>query len=124
MSTPAVVDSSVWIEYLREGNKFSVVKKVIHNSRPIYIPTVVIFEVYRKLAKSLNESSALEFVALLKGCEVVDLTSNIALTAGDLSNEHQIGTADSIVLAHACEIGVKLVTLDNDFRGIEGVVLL
>lgn len=59
-------------------------------------------------------------MALLSQNSVADLTSEIALTAADLSKEHKIGMADSIVLAHAQHVGGTLVTLDNDFSGMPG----
>ena len=119
-----VVDSSVWVEILNRGILAKSCGKELHSARQIYVPTLVIFEVYRKIASSVSEDQALSAVAALSQHQVVDLSREVALTAADLSIQHKLALADSVVLAHAHLLGATLVTLDNDFSEVSGVRVL
>jgi len=52
---------------------------------------------------------------------VVDLTATLAIAAANLSLEHEIPMADSIMLATARACGAILWTQDADFQGLSGV---
>ncbi len=119
-----VLDSSAWIEILSQGPLARKCEKERLNASEIIIPTVVVFEVYRKILKTVSEDFALSTVALLTQQGDSPFTTEIALLAGDLSIHHKLGMADAMVLAHAHHHDATLVTLDHDFRGIEGVRLL
>lgn len=119
-----LLDSSVWIELLGSGPLAKSCQAELDSAKRILVPTVVLFEVYRKIASTVSEDQALSAIAWMRQKEVVDLDSEIALTAADLSLEHRLPMADSFVLAHAREAHAVLVTLDNDFHGIEGVKIL
>jgi len=90
----------------------------------VVVPTLVLFEVYRKIAQQVSEDQALSSVAMLAQHAVADLTQEIALSAADLSLAHKLPMADSLILAHAQRAGATLVTLDNDFTEIPGVKVL
>jgi predicted nucleic acid-binding protein len=112
-----VVDSSVWIEILQHGSLHDKCLKAIHR-QTVRVPTVILFEVYRKLKSKVSEDVALEAVAALGRYEAVELTREIALLAGDLSLEHDLAMADALVLASAHYFGDVLLTLDNDFLNL------
>ncbi len=118
MSLCFVLDSSVWIELLNKGPLLKECTKVLKNAQRIIVPTLVLFEVYKKIAACHTEDQALSAIALLSQHEVMDMTREIALAAADLSLQKRLAMADSIVLAHAQQSGAVLVTLDNDFVGI------
>lgn len=119
MSSKAIVlDSSVWIEILGEGPLFKQCTKELKTATTVFVPTLVFFEVYRKITTSTTEDRALSGIALLSQYTVVELTKSIALTAADLSMQYKLGMADSMVLAHAQYEGAILITLDNDFHHI------
>ncbi len=118
-----VVDSSVWIELLTGGRLQGACERHIHK-QTVEIPTMVLFEIYRKIKKSVSEQEALEAIGALSAYRVVDLTRDIALLAADLSLEFKLAMADGFVLAHARHLGTTLLTLDNDFESIPGVNVL
>ncbi len=118
-----VVDSSVWLEILRSGSLRTECERYIQKGK-IKVPALVLYEVYRKIKIKVSEDLALEAVAALSRHEVVELNREIALLAADLSIEHNLGMADSIVLACSQYFREKLVTLDNDFAGIADVIVL
>jgi predicted nucleic acid-binding protein len=111
-----LVDSSAWIHLLSEGNRSKLVEKEINRAKKVYVPSLVVFEVYRKIAKSLDEMSALRVVGQLSQYENLDLNREIALTGADFSIEFKLPMADSLIAAHAYHCGAQILTLDNDFR--------
>jgi predicted nucleic acid-binding protein len=123
ISKNVLLDSSVWIEILSDGPLVEACKKELAASTVI-VPTVVIYEVYKKITSSTSEDRGLSAIALLSQYMVTDLSSEIALHAADLSLLHKLGMADSLVLAHAQQSHAKLVTLDNDFAKIENVQVI
>lgn len=110
-----VVDSSVWIEILSAGELQKACEAEIGSQRILRIPTLVIYEVYRKMKQLVSEEEALEVVAFLRGNEVLEMDGDVALAAADISLQRKLPMADSLVLAHAILCGDTLLTLDNDF---------
>ncbi len=113
-----VVDSSVWLEIFSDGPHCRRCEFELARQKSIRVPSLVIYEVYRKLRQHGTEEEALEVVAFLRKHEVLDLTSGIALAAADISLHYKLPMADSIVLAHATTLEDTLLTLDNDFSGL------
>ena len=118
-----VVDSSVWIEILGGGPLGQRCQDLIDKAT-VRVSSLVVYEVYRKIKQRLGEESALEVVAALSCYEQLDLTREVAMLAADLSLAHKLPMADSLVLAHARHLNEDLVTLDNDFAGLPGTLII
>jgi toxin FitB len=110
-----VVDSSVWIELMTMGKKHPQCRRAIEGSEEILVPTLVFYEVYKKIATQASEEDGLAVVGEMGRHRVMPLDRTVALLAADISREHRLGMADSMVLAHARAADAALVTLDNDF---------
>jgi len=121
---PVLLDSSVWIEILNSGPKHLKCQKEFDHAERIIVPMTVIFEVYRKLASLLSEDQALSGITILLKHEIKDLTQEVALTAADLSLQHKLAMADSLILSHAKMTEALFVTMDNDFSGLEDVIVI
>ena len=121
---PLLLDSSVWVELFSQGRLWKKCERERKKAELIFVPTLVLYEVYRKIISATSEDRGLSAVAVMSRHEVSDLTREVALTAADLSLEHKLPMADSIVLAHAYQAAAELVTLDNDFAGISGARVL
>ncbi|WP_413943456.1 type II toxin-antitoxin system VapC family toxin [Bdellovibrio sp. HCB-162] len=118
-----VVDSSVWIEIVCDGPLRKKCEEALKNTDPI-VPTLVIYEIYRKLKKQTSEETSLEVVSALSKYKSMEINRDIALLAGDLSLEFDLGMADSMVLACARFSHAQLLTLDNDFASVTGVKVI
>ena len=118
-----VVDSSVWIEIFRRSPLGESCQSALKGAK-ILVPTLVVAEVYRKLLKKASEPEALDTVAFMMAQEIVQLSTEVALLAADISNERGLAMADSIVLSHARLAAARLITLDNDFAGLPDVEVL
>lgn len=118
-----VIDSSGWIEFFADGPHAAEFANRLRQPAAVITPTVAIYEVYKWIKRERSEEEALEAVATMKKTVVVDLTEEAALTAADLSLEHGLAMADSMMLAFAQENDAALVTTDSGFEGIDGVTV-
>jgi predicted nucleic acid-binding protein len=116
-----VVDSSAWLEYLGDGPDASDFAKAIENSRELVVPTLAIYEVFKKTVLLRGEAAGLEAVALMMQGRVVDASATLALEAARLSVAHQLPLADSFILATARAHRAILWTLDHHFEGLPDV---
>lgn len=116
-----VVDSSGWLEYFADGLNADFFAPAIEDTRNLVVPTISIFEVFKKILIERGESEALEAVALMHQGNVVELNSLIALDAAKLSWELKIPLADSVILATAHSRKATLWTQDSDFEMIKNV---
>jgi predicted nucleic acid-binding protein len=88
------------------------------------VPSLIIFEVCRKVTAKVSDDEALRVAAWLRTFGILDLTDEIALHAVDLSITNKLGMSDSVVLAHAMREAAQLVTLDNDFASIKEAIVI
>ncbi len=116
-----VVDSSGWLEYFAKEVNSTFFAPVIHNIEALIVPTISIYEVFKKTAQLRGEEDALNVIAWMSTGQVVDLTQDIALAAAVLSLEHKLPMADSILLATAQAYSATLWTQDEHFKSMEGV---
>ena len=122
--SPVLLDSSCWIEIFTEGSLAKECGKPLKSGREIIVPTLVIFEVYRKIASSLSDDHAMSAVAFLSQYKVSELSREIAMNGADISILRKLPMADSLILAHAENAGATLITLDNDFHEIPNVQII
>lgn len=116
-----LVDSSAWLEYFADGPNASAFAKPIESTASLLVPTLALFEVFKRVCAQRDEEAALRAVAMMEQGRVVDLDRVTAVEAARLSLAHRIPMADSIMLATAQREGATLWTQDADFDGIEGV---
>ena len=116
-----VVDSSGWLEYFADGPNANFFADAIEATTDLLVPTVTLYEVFKRVIQQRGEGDALQAVALMQQGQVLELSSPLALSAARLSIEHRLPMADSMILASANAHGATLWTQDADFEGIPGV---
>ncbi len=116
-----VVDSSGWLEYFADAPNAEKFAPGIQSTRELVVPTLSIYEVFKRVLQRRSETEALRAVALMQQGRVVDLNTTIALIAAKLSTELKLPMADSIMLATAREYHATFWTQDADFEGLKGV---
>jgi predicted nucleic acid-binding protein len=116
-----VVDSSAWLEYLANGPNASFFAKAIEDTQQLVVPTLSLFEVFKRVLEQRSEGDALQAVAVMRQGMVVDLDTPIALQAAKLSAEHRLPMVDSLILATARYYDATLWTQDADFKDLLGV---
>ena len=116
-----VVDSSGWLEYFADGPNADFFAPAVENTVDLVVPTVSIYEVFKRVLQQRDEGEALQAVAVMQQGRVVDLDTDIALSAANLSVGQKLPMADSVILATARAHDATLWTQDADFEDIEGV---
>jgi predicted nucleic acid-binding protein len=76
------------------------------------------------LRRDVSEERAIEALSALHRATIVPLDESLALEAADVSLERGLAMADSIVYATARRHGATLVSLDTDFSGLPGAVVV
>jgi predicted nucleic acid-binding protein len=118
-----LVDSSGWLEYLTEDSKSAAFGHYLEGDASILVPSIVIFEVYKHLAKNRGRALADRFMSQVLQSRVVPLDETIALAAANTSLDHRLGASDAIVYATARVCRAQLVTANTHFRGLPGVII-
>ena len=116
-----VVDSSGWLEYFANGPNADFFSPAIEDTSNLVVPSITIFEVFKRVLQQRSESDALQVAALMQEGRVVNLDVSIALQAVRVSVDHKLPLADSIILATALANNAVLWTQDADFDGLPGV---
>lgn len=117
-----VLDSCGWLEVFNEGPLANAYRKEISGPlREILVPAVVVFEVYRFLARARGEERAMQAAAFFDQCRLVDLDMTLALEAADAGAQFKLAMADAIVYATALHHRAELVTSHSDLKGLPGV---
>lgn len=113
-----VVDSSAWLEYFADGPNAGEFARPIEATRSLIVPTLSLFEVFKRIAQQRSEDEGLRAVAVMEQGKVVDLDRATALAAARISIDHGIAMADSIMFATAQRHEAILWTQDADFEGL------
>ncbi len=119
-----VVDSSAWIAFLTDQPVASKLEKFVEAPSKLIVPTLVLYEVYRHLIKKIDPQESLLAVTQIQKGKVIPLNGDLSLFAAEISLQHKLGMADAVVYATALANDAPLVTLDNDFRGLKGCVVV
>jgi predicted nucleic acid-binding protein len=116
-----VVDSSGWLEYLAGDPNADFFAPAIENTGELIVPVISIYEVFKRILQQRDEHTALTTIAQMMQGQVIDLDTNIALSAAKLSTALSLPMADSVILATTRLSNATLWTQDAHFKDIEGV---
>ena len=116
-----VVDSSGWLEYFSDAENADFFSGPIEQIEDLVVPTLSIYEVFKRIYQQRGEDKALQAVALMQQGATVDLTAALAVSAAHLGVRERLPLADSVILATARAYDATLWTQDVDFEGMEEV---
>jgi predicted nucleic acid-binding protein len=118
-----LIDSYGWIEYFAEGPLADTYATFIEraNAENTITPTIVVYEVYKKIKSTKDEQNALEAYAQISRTKIIELTSPLSLEAADISLTTNLGMADSIIIATAKAHKAQILTSDEHLKNIKGV---
>jgi predicted nucleic acid-binding protein len=115
-----VVDSSAWLEYFADGPNASIFAKPIEATRSLLVPSLALYEVFKRVSQQRDEDEALRAIAVMEQGKVLELDRATALEAARVSIQYAIAMADSIMFATAQRQRATLWTQDSDFDGLPG----
>jgi predicted nucleic acid-binding protein len=118
-----IIDSYGWIEYFSDGPLAKNYAPYVEdaNENNTVTPTVVVYEVYKRLKKERGEQVALEAYAQITRTNIVPFDDGSAIRAADVSLEKGLGMADAIVYSAARTYSAQLITSEKDLKDLEGV---
>ena len=117
-----LVDTSAWIEWLIDSPLGAVLAAELPDRAQWLVPTIVQLELSKWLRREVGEDKADRVVAFTRTCVVADLDTSTALLAAELCARHRLATADAIVYATALAHGADLLTCDQHFENLPGVL--
>lgn len=116
-----LVDTSGWLEYFFLGKNASYFSSPIEQTKELIVPTICLYEVFKKINMVADEAKALQGIAQMKQGQVVNVSEDIALRASLISIKHKLAMADSIIYATANIYDAILWTQDIDFKVLPNV---
>ena len=116
-----VVDSSAWLEYFVAGPNSAFFSDAIENTGELIVPSICLYEVFKKIISQRSESDALQAVALMQQGQIVDLDPVIALSAARISTNYKLAMADSVILTITRMNKAILWTQDSHFEKMQNV---
>ena len=122
-SSNVILDSSCWIEYFL-GSPFASPYAEHVTASTVLVPTIILFEVSRKLLQSYPTKDVLSALSLMKQQRVLPLTEAVALDAAQLAEDLSLSSADAILCAIATSKQATLFTHDVDLKGLHRVEFL
>ena len=116
------MDSSIWIGYLFYGQFI----EEIESEEPLFISSLSLFETKLKLLKKkIGQSEIKEKLEFIKNkSHIITPDEKICELASEISHEKNIPAIDSLIYASAKENKLTLITIDNDFRGLDNTIVL
>ena len=116
-----VIDSTFWLEYFSGSEAGNIVSEIIEAPDELIVPTITLYEVFKKLLLETTEDDALFAIAHMKQGNVVDLNDDLALSAAKISKDYKIPMADGIIYATATQFNCALWTQDKHFINLNSV---
>jgi len=122
----AIVDSSGWVEYMGSGPKADSFARYLNFPEYLLLPSVVVFEVYKKVSREHGRNLAENFLsqAFGFGNRLIALDLELSILAARSSLDNNLPMADAIIYATAQRYNAQLVTSDAHFSNLPGVLLL
>jgi predicted nucleic acid-binding protein len=116
-----VVDSSAWIAFFCGERNAGAFREPVNDREKLLVPSITITEVFKFLARHLNEETALSAASHMSQGNVIALDGGLAVDAAIWSLELKLPLADSIIYATARKFGAVIWTQDTDFKDLPGV---
>jgi predicted nucleic acid-binding protein len=97
------------------------VAMAIETPGELVVPTITLYEVYKKLLTEKGEEYALNVVSYMQSGMVVELNAGLSLSSAQISRKHKLPMADSIIYATSLHYSALLFSCDKHFEDIPGV---
>jgi predicted nucleic acid-binding protein len=116
-----VVDSSCWLEFIKDSSIGGKVAPIIADVEHLLVPTIVLYEVFKVLAAIKSLEYAEEFIQEMSNAKVVPLDAPLSISAANVGLKYKLAMADSIIYATAIRHNAVLWTTDKHFDGLPNV---
>jgi predicted nucleic acid-binding protein len=97
------------------------VAPIIENATELLVPTITLYEVYKKLLAEKSKEYALDVVSYMQTGTVIELNIGLSLSAAHISRKYKLPMADSIIYATALRYSALIFSCDKHFKDIPGI---
>jgi predicted nucleic acid-binding protein len=122
-----IIDSSGWIEYFSNGKLTDRFSKYIEkaNSDDFFTPSLIIYEVYKKIRSSYSEEEAIKAIVHIQAnTTIIDIDSKLAVKSAEISLKENLSLADSIIYETSVLTKSEIITSDKHFKGKKNVIYI
>jgi predicted nucleic acid-binding protein len=116
-----VVDTSLWIEYLVDGQLADIAGRCILPMQSCIVPAMVQFELFRWTARQPLGEQTKVMQTILTECASAIMDSIVASDAAAAAATYKLHATDAIIYATARLHDAPLFTCDAHFKGLPGV---
>ena len=116
-----IVDTCGWLEYIADTKNCKNFEQAILDTKNLIVPSIIIYEVFKKICLDYCEDIALEVIAELKQGKVIEINETISIYAAKLSLEKKLPMADALIYATGLLYKATIYTQDNHFENLFGV---
>jgi predicted nucleic acid-binding protein len=116
-----IIDSSLWLEYFAGTLRNRGIVGMIEDPSSQYVPSICIYEVFKRILVDKNESDALACASFMQNAVVISVTPQVAMLAARLGKEHMLPMADSIIYATSKIHNAEIYTQDKHFESLDNV---
>jgi len=116
-----IIDTSLWIEFFAGTPLDESIVNALSNNDELYVPTICLYEVKKKFLNDNDAVKAVTAIDIMKKGMVISIDSEVALLASDISKQHTLPMADSIIYATAVLWDAELYTQDKHFKNLDRV---
>jgi predicted nucleic acid-binding protein len=96
---------------------------VIEDAAGLIVPTITLYEVFKKLLVEKGEEYALAVVSYMQTGTVIELNSGLSLSAAHISRKYKLPMADSVIYATSLRYSATLFSCDKHFKDIPSSLL-
>lgn len=116
-----VVDSSGWLEYFAAGSNGQFFLPAIQDTAHLLVPTICLYEVFKRTLQQYDVSTAHSCINDMHSGNIIELDTSLALLGAQISIQHKLAMADSLIYATAQAHNATLWTQDEHFQSLPGV---
>ena len=116
-----IVDTCGWLEFFAQTKNAKNFEKQILDTENLIVPTITLYEVFKKVSLEFDEDKALIAVAHMKVGKVIEINESISIYAAKLSLEKKLPMADALIYATGLMNDAIVYTQDNHFEKLSGV---
>ena len=124
MTDSRFLDSSAWLSYFYAENQE--IRTIVESNILILTSVLSIFEIKKKFVNDkVNPIKLDNAVKVIKSRSLLlDVNLEITEKAVDFAMKNNLLIIDALIYASALVSNSKLITLDNDFRNLNEVIIL
>jgi toxin FitB len=116
-----IIDSSCWLEYFADSEIGNEISRTIEKVELLIVPSITLYEVFKKIMNERDEDLALLAVAHMKQGQVINLDSDLSIFSAKIGKEYKLALADSIIYATAIKFNCTIWTQDKHFKELNNV---